>query len=74
MTEPLADRLWTARDVAHYLHASASWVYQKAEAGLLPCLPRLPGSNFLRFDPEMIRAYARGEWKPANVILIRPPR
>jgi hypothetical protein len=62
------DRLWTAKDVALYLQASLSWVYQKAEAGLIPCLPRLPGSNFLRFQPADVKAYAQGKWRPASVI------
>ena len=30
------ETLWDARDVARYLKASRSWVYQKAESGLLP--------------------------------------
>ncbi len=50
--------LWDAKDVATYLKASRSWVYQKAEGGELPCL-RIGG--LLRFDPATIRAYARGE-------------
>lgn len=58
--------LWDARDVAAYLKSSRSWVYQKAEAGQLPCL-RIGG--LLRFDPAAIRAYARGERPvPARVI------
>jgi excisionase family DNA binding protein len=32
------ETLWDARDVARYLKVSRSWVYQKAEAGLLPYL------------------------------------
>jgi predicted DNA-binding transcriptional regulator AlpA len=52
------EALWDANDVATYLKASRSWVYQKAEAGLLPCR-RLYG--LLRFDPEAIRAWARGD-------------
>ena len=53
-----APELWDANDVARYLKVSRSWVYQRAEAGLLPCL-RLGG--LLRFDPEKVRAFARGE-------------
>ena len=52
------DALWDVKDVAAYLKASRSWVYQRAEAGLLPCL-RIGG--LLRFDPASIRAHARGE-------------
>ena len=50
--------LWTAEDVARYLQASRSWVYHRAESGELPCL-RVGG--LLRFEPDVIRAYARGE-------------
>jgi hypothetical protein len=57
-------RLWNPSDVAAFLQVSRSWVYQKAEAGLLPVI-RLPGSSLLRFEPDFVRAFARGEWKPA---------
>jgi predicted DNA-binding transcriptional regulator AlpA len=56
--------LWNPADVAAFLQVSRSWVYQKAEAGLLPVI-RLPGSSLLRFDPDTVRAFARGDWKPA---------
>lgn len=52
--------LWTASDVARYLRASLSFVYKSAEAGRLPCL-RV--GSMLRFDPEVVRAFARGELK-----------
>lgn len=51
------ETLWDAEDVARFLKLSESWVYHEAEKGLLPCI-RL-GRN-LRFDPDAIRAYARG--------------
>lgn len=58
--------LWDASDVATYLKASRSWVYQRAEAGQLPCL-RIGG--LLRFEPAAVRAYARGEQPaPARVV------
>lgn len=62
------EALWDARDVAAYLKVSRSWVYQKSEAGLLPCL-RVGG--LVRFDPGAIRAWARGA--PAVVIPLRGP-
>ena len=37
-TRALDDRLWDTNDVAKYLKASRSWVYHRAEAGLLPCV------------------------------------
>jgi hypothetical protein len=51
------EALWDANDVARHLKASRSWVYQKAEAGILPSL-RIGG--LLRFDPVEIRAFVRG--------------
>ena len=54
---PERDSLWDANDVAAYLKVSRSWVYRRAEAGLMPYL-RVGG--LLRFDPDVIRAYARG--------------
>ena len=48
--------LWDANDVARYLKASRSWVYQKAEAGVLPCM-RICG--LLRFDPRAIKAFTQ---------------
>jgi excisionase family DNA binding protein len=52
------ERLWDANDVARYLKVSRSWVYHRAEAGLLP-LRRIGG--LLRFDPAAIRAYAQND-------------
>lgn len=66
------EALWDAKDVAAYLRSSRSWVYQRAEAGQLPCL-RIGG--LLRFDPAVIRAYARGEQPvQARVIPFTPRR
>lgn len=52
------DALWRVDDVARYLQASRSWVYQKAEAGTLPCL-RVGG--LLRFEPQAVRDFAQGK-------------
>jgi len=57
--------LWTAEDVAGYLKASRSWVYQKAEAGVLPSL-RVCG--LLRFEPATVRAFARNQRSGAVVV------
>jgi predicted DNA-binding transcriptional regulator AlpA len=67
------DGLWTAEQVASYLKVSRSWVYQHAETGSIPVI-HLPSSSLLRFDPEMVRRYARGEWSPAKVAPLRPSR
>ena len=55
-----ASSLWTAADVARYLRSSLSFVYKVAEAGKLPCL-RV--GSMLRFDPDDVRAFARGDVK-----------
>jgi excisionase family DNA binding protein len=47
------DRLWDVNDVARYLGVSKSWVYHRAEAGLLP-YRRVGG--LLRFEPNRIRS------------------
>ena len=52
------DRLWDANDVAKYLKVSRSWVYHRAEAGLIPCV-RVGG--LLRFDPAAIRQSVRSK-------------
>ncbi len=57
--------LWDANDAARYLKVSRSWIYQRAESGLLPCL-RVGG--LVRFDPEIVRAFARGEIQPPKVL------
>jgi hypothetical protein len=56
--QPEKLRLWDASDVAGYLKASRSWVYHQAEKGHLPCM-RIAG--LLRFDPEAIKRFARGQ-------------
>lgn len=55
-TTRTGDELWDANDVARYLKVSRSWVYHRAEAGQLPHL-RVGG--LLRFDAEVVRAFAR---------------
>jgi excisionase family DNA binding protein len=55
--------LWDANDVARYLKVSRSWVYQRAESGQLPSL-RVGG--LVRFDPEVVHAFARGEIRPRS--------
>lgn len=51
------ETLWNVDDVAAYLKASRSWVYQRATAGLLPYV-KIGG--LLRFVPSAIRAWALG--------------
>lgn len=66
------EALWDATDVARYLRVSKSWVYHRAESGDLPSL-RIGGLR--RFEPEAIRAYARGEFpNPAPVIPLHRKR
>jgi excisionase family DNA binding protein len=65
MTSMPTESLWTWKQVADFLQVSRSWVYQKAEANVLPSL-RICGT--LRFDPAAVRAFALG--KPSDVIPI----
>ena len=51
------DGLWDVADVARFLKVSRSWVYHRAEAGLLPCV-RI--GSLLRFNPEVVRGVATG--------------
>jgi excisionase family DNA binding protein len=63
--------LWDAQDVARYLKVSRSWVYQRAEAGLLTCI-RVGG--LLRFRPDSVRQIANeGALRPKRFAGARPP-
>ncbi|RYZ03018.1 MAG: DNA-binding protein [Myxococcales bacterium] len=69
--DEMGETLWTVNDVVRYLKVSRSWVYHRAEAGLLPCL-RVGG--LLRFDPQAIHAFARGEPRQTwRVLPLRRP-
>lgn len=52
--------------VAEFLNVSRSWVYQASAAGTLPCI-RVGAA--LRFDPDVIRAWLRGEKSALSVKL-----
>lgn len=65
------DYLWTVDEVAQYLRVSKSWVYQHAAVGDLPCL-KIAG--VLRFDPDAIRAVARGESSARGRVVALKPR
>jgi excisionase family DNA binding protein len=58
--------LWNVKDVMRVFGVSKSWVYQRVAAGTLPFL-RLGG--LIRFEPEAMRAWARGEPPPVATIL-----
>ena len=62
------ENLWNAKDVARYLSASRSWVYDQAEAGLLPSLKV---GGLLRFVPARVRAWAQGGG--GNVLPLKRP-
>jgi excisionase family DNA binding protein len=48
--------LWTVEQTAKFLGVSHSWVYRRAEAGLLPHLRIGP---LLRFEPDTLRKFVR---------------
>ena len=58
--------LWTVKEVANFLKVSRSWVYQKTAGGELPCLHV---GGLVRFEPDAVRAWTRGEPPPASRIL-----
>ena len=62
------DRLWNVDEVAQFLGASRSWVYQRAADGRIPSR-RIVG--LLRFDPEEIRKLGTKDPKPAAPIPFR---
>jgi excisionase family DNA binding protein len=59
--------LWDAKEVAAYLKASLKWVYLHASKGTLPCCHV---GGLRRFEPEAIRAWARGE-RDGSVVHLR---
>lgn len=63
------ENLWTAKRTAEFLGCSPSKVYQAAEAGVLPCL-HIVGQ--LRFEPEAVRRWARGEAAPQTTVVPFP--
>ena len=52
--------------VAEFLNVSKSWVYQATSSGTLPCI-RIGAA--VRFDPEVIRRWVRGEATAPSVKL-----
>src|SRR5690242_18967059 len=68
MTAPFSDgAMWKAEDVATFLRASKSWVYERAAEGTIPCI-RISG--MLRFSPEKIRAFANGELEGTRTVVV----
>ncbi len=55
------DALWTSEDVAAYLRVSLSMVYKLRREGTLRASAI---GKLFRFDPEHVRAYARGDIVP----------
>ena len=60
------EALWTVHQVAAYLRASRSLVYQKAASGELPSRKVF---GMLRFDPHAIRVFALGEKPPSGGVI-----
>ncbi len=69
--EAPSDRLWNVGDVAKFIGASESWVRQAVAGGRLP-VKRIGG--LLRFHPDEIRQYTRGEHAPPARVLRRGER
>lgn len=73
---PARRPLMTVLQVAELLGCSTDAIYRWKDQRILPY--RVIGKRSVRFDPDMIDAYARGEdvrnWKPqpAQVLQLRP--
>jgi hypothetical protein len=65
-SEGSAGGLWDSEQAAEFLRMSAKWVKRQAQLGLLPAI-RL--GRALRFDPELIRAFVRGELAGASKVV-----
>ena len=63
-----ADTLWDANEAARFLRVHRNWVYQRAEAGLLPHI-RVAG--LLRFEPATLRAFVRQDRVSSTQCLAR---
>ncbi len=62
------EALWDAKEAARFLRVSRTWVYQGAEAGLLPYL-RI--GALLRFEPATLRAFARQDRLSSTTVMAR---
>lgn len=71
MTELEPERMWTVQDVARFFSLSLSWVYLHVGQGDLP-YRRIGG--LIRFFPEEVKAYARGEARSAIPVMPLRPR
>ena len=67
-----AESLWGVGEVAQFVGCSRSKLYQWAAAGKIPSL-HVGGQ--LRFEPEAVRRWARGEAvRPATVVSLAKAR
>lgn len=62
------DSMWNVSRAAVFLGVSKSWLYHRAAAGTIPCTR--VGHN-LRFDPEALRAWVRGERRGGRVVPLK---
>lgn len=60
------DRMWKAVDVSRFLSISRSMVYKLQQTGELPSL-RIGAC--VRFEPVVVRAFARGEVRSKLALL-----
>lgn len=61
MIPATAEPMMTAEDVAAFLKISVSMVYKLRREGHLP---GIPVGALWRFNPEVVRAFSRGELQP----------
>ena len=63
--------LWTSLDVRAFLRISKSKLSQMVARREIPYLRPC---GVLRFDPDAIRAFARGEALKQKIVALRPPK
>jgi hypothetical protein len=69
---PQRIRLWSAAEVATFLGMSLRWVRQAAADGRLPCI-RLPYARAVRFDANVVKAWAIGHEKRIALAAVSGP-
>jgi len=66
--QPGNNVLWDIHATSTFLGVSTSWLYHAAAAGAVPCIR--VGHN-LRFDPDALRAWTRGERRGGRVVPLK---
>ena len=61
-TEDSTTKLIDVREMARILNVPVSWLYERTRVGTIPCV-RI--GKYVRFDPQEVMAFFRGQVKSA---------